>query len=76
MVRLTKAELEAARWCVNTLSTSWLGAPDGTAIDGLKQKLLSATDLCTPRVVPAKAGDIAEDELFDLASLDISDPFG
>lgn len=58
MLRLTKAELEAASWCVNTLSSSWLGAPDGTAIHGLKDKLLEATDLHNARIVVGKAGDI------------------
>jgi hypothetical protein len=53
MVRLTKAELEANLWCVNTLSTSWLGAPDGTAIEGLKRKLLEQA-----QVAPRKGAGI------------------
>ena len=48
MVALTARELEAASWCVNTLSSSWLGAPDGTAIHGLKDKLLEASDSVRP----------------------------
>lgn len=60
MLRLTRAELEAASWCVNTLSSAWLGAPDGTAIHGLKDKLLDAQrgDFAPGRTMLAKAGDI------------------
>lgn len=56
MLRLTKAELEACSWCVHTLSTSWLGAPDGTAIDGLKHKLAEAHDHGNAGAALAKAG--------------------
>ena len=55
MVALTARELEAASWCVNTLSSSWLGAPDGTAIHGLKAKLAEASDSVRPLGAPAKA---------------------
>lgn len=40
---LTDRELEAALWCIHTVSLGYCHEPpDGTVLDGLKRKLLEA----------------------------------